>query len=574
MEYKKYLIGVWLMVGALSLQGAEVPGAAGAGLDAAAAGAKAGGAGRDDAQIMERLRLFKKAKEKYDKISDVQEKNLARNKAVLELLQLSRVADPSEGELGKWRELAGAVRRFTINLYKEMVPEEMRRVYNLYPEKTTDDEIKRKKAEQLAGGTAQEKAFFAHILSEYGIPRADGQEYKSDLLTEVRNAVEDILAEKHPVSPSVFSEPIKPEDLQTEFASRQKRQKEMRDAADGDTNVRGALNSSWRKMPLQDRLYTLTDVGLPRWQVKKEQVSPAQSGAAPAPAAAKKEKKKPEYELIAEPPHSLYTKYSNRGDAHGLNLALLGDAVDLATMTSTKAGVLGAGIGLSAAGRLADSVGGQHPVYTPATHEEDETVARFAKAGKGLKDVSAENSFEHARQVQEDKVAYPRAAHQVAKGDLVGNLATFQQRLAQPGLTLLEHGMRAFNFNTILAFNRYLAANKHKPEVKKYLKSLRNKRIALGVMLGLESALKAGSWWQHARRASFPRNGAADADDATRIERGNMLTAGAVLLNLVRQGYSAYVKHGHTSKAQEHEESTMFEGMTPGHKEQKPSLTE
>ncbi|MDQ5890270.1 MAG: hypothetical protein QG604_144 [Candidatus Dependentiae bacterium] len=223
--------------------------------------------------------------------------------------------------------------------------------------------------------------------------------------------------------------------------------------------------------------------------------------------------------------------------------SLIADAVDLATFTSPDAKTFGVGTALSAATRIADALYGRPAVRNTLTRRQRDMMYRAKNTDK-----PEDDQF-----VGPDKASDYREAKYTYGGQAVaGNLGYAEQTWIQPLIGAAEHGYTAFNAPAIIAYNKYLAENKDKAQVKEYMKVWKSKRSRVWLMMLIEAALKSGAFLAHAKRDTDPNVAFPVVGEVNTIKMANTLAALGALTGMARRAYGGIVKADHVGNAQDH----------------------
>jgi len=229
------------------------------------------------------------------------------------------------------------------------------------------------------------------------------------------------------------------------------------------------------------------------------------------------------------------------------------DAADLATFTSTDGRLLGLGSALSTVGRYADVFKGSELVRDARTEKQHDIVAR---RDHPVSDGNPEFSrISEASPAEFKDASALTGIQRVARG-----FGSADRQWGQGLITAVEQANTAFNAETILAYNKYLAEHKDEVAAKEYMKDWRKRRRRAWIMMALEAALKSGAVLAHTRRESDPNVSPPSEKDAGTVKGANALAASGALIGLLRKAYGAYIKNEHISQAQAHAER-LFQGQ-------------
>jgi len=249
-------------------------------------------------------------------------------------------------------------------------------------------------------------------------------------------------------------------------------------------------------------------------------------------------------------PKSTPRKYFERADAFGVNTGILGDVADVLSFDSQNAKVMAAGAAASIAGRSADALYGRGAMSNSKTLEQER---RLNRGLFGETEFNAEPTPPPAGENTEK--AYKKADRRYEADQVSAGVSMLERQVAQPVLALYDHTNVALNAKATLAYNKFLAQNKNKPAVQKYLRRLRAKKGAIFAMMALETFLKSGAHWAHTRRETDPVVENPTKKDSKVVSNANTMAALGAAVGLARRGLTTYVKHKHVSAANDHADS-------------------
>jgi|GEM_PF-6999747 len=249
-------------------------------------------------------------------------------------------------------------------------------------------------------------------------------------------------------------------------------------------------------------------------------------------------------------PKSTPRKYFERADAFGVNTGILGDVADVLSFDSQNAKLMAAGAAASVAGRSADALYGRGAMSNSKTLEQER---RLNRGLFGETEFNAEPTLPPAGENTEK--AYKKADRRYGADHVSAGVSMLERQVAQPVLALYDHTNVALNAKATLAYNKFLAQNKNKPAVQKYLRRLRAKKGAIFAMMALETFLKSGAHWAHTRRETDPAVENPTKKDSKVVSNANTMAALGAAVGLARRGLTTYVKHKHVSAANDHADS-------------------
>jgi hypothetical protein len=249
-------------------------------------------------------------------------------------------------------------------------------------------------------------------------------------------------------------------------------------------------------------------------------------------------------------PKSTPRKYFERADAFGVNTGILGDVADVLSFDSQNAKVMAAGAAASVAGRSADALYGRGAMSNSKTLEQER---RLNRGLFGETEFNAEPTPPPAGENTEK--AYKKADRRYEADQVSAGVSMLERQVAQPVLALYDHTNVALNAKATLAYNKFLAQNKNKPVVQKYLRRLRAKKGAIFAMMALETFLKSGAHWAHTRRETDPVVENPTKKDSKVVSNANTMAALGAAVGIARRGLTTYVKHKHVSAANDHADS-------------------
>ncbi|MEI7580198.1 MAG: hypothetical protein WCJ17_00200 [bacterium] len=249
-------------------------------------------------------------------------------------------------------------------------------------------------------------------------------------------------------------------------------------------------------------------------------------------------------------PKSTPRKYFERADAFGVNTGILGDVADVLSFDSQNAKVMAAGAAASVAGRSADAFYGRGAMSNSKTLEQER---RLNRGLFGETEFNAEPTPPPAGENTEK--AYKKADRRYEADQVSAGVSMLERQVAQPVLALYDHTNVALNAKATLAYNKFLAQNKNKPAVQKYLRRLRAKKGAIFAMMALETFLKSGAHWAHTRRETDPVVENPTKKDSKVVSNANTMAALGAAVGIARRGLTTYVKHKHVSAANDHADS-------------------
>jgi hypothetical protein len=248
-------------------------------------------------------------------------------------------------------------------------------------------------------------------------------------------------------------------------------------------------------------------------------------------------------------PKSTPRKYFERADAFGVNTGILGDVADVLSFDSQNAKVMAAGAAASVAGRSADALYGRGAISNSKTLEQERRLNR------GLFGETEFNAEPTPPIGENTEKAYKKAERRYEADQVSAGVSMLERQVAQPVLGLYDHTNVALNAKATLAYNKFLAQNKNKPAVQKYLRRLRAKKGAIFAMMALETFLKSGAHWTHTRRKTDPAVENPTKKDSKVVSNANTMAALGAAVGLARRGLTTYVKHKHVSAANDHADS-------------------
>jgi hypothetical protein len=249
-------------------------------------------------------------------------------------------------------------------------------------------------------------------------------------------------------------------------------------------------------------------------------------------------------------------KYFDRADAFGVNPGLLGDVADVLTFDSSNPVLMAAGAAASVTGKTADAFYGRGAVGNSRTLEQEQRLNQ-GLYGQSEFNLSPSQPGAPARPVPSNQERlYEKADMRLDADRFSQGISFFERQVAQPALGLYDHMNMAVNAKATLAYNKFLALNKDKPAVRKYMRRLRLKKGVIFAMMAIENILKASAFWSHTRRRTDPALENPDKADAKVVSNSNMLAALGAAVGLARRGFTTYVKHTHVSAANDHADAT------------------
>lgn len=252
-------------------------------------------------------------------------------------------------------------------------------------------------------------------------------------------------------------------------------------------------------------------------------------------------------------PKSPLRRTADRLAAFGLNPGVLGEAFHLGTLTSTKAGLLGAGAAAATAGSLLDAYAGRGSIQSPLT--EDDYTALHSAARPDYAPLGRDLSAESER--------FEKANARYGATEMARKTNTAIRQMAQPILAVGPKAYLALNAKAVLAYNRYLAQHPHDRAVKKYKRALNIKRAIALALLAAGAVVDAGAFWAHTRRGTDPVQSVPHEEDVNAISRANGASVFGALLRGAGAGLGAYVTAKHVAAAEEYADDPYSYQSTP-----------